>query len=41
VDEKVKKLELVATLPVTMVFAGFLFILLIGFGMSLLKAIGS
>jgi pilus assembly protein TadC len=41
VDEKVKKLELVATLPVTMVFAGFLFILLIGFGMSLLKAMGS
>jgi Flp pilus assembly protein TadB len=41
VDEKVKKLELVATLPVTLVFAGFLIILLLGFGMSLLKAMGS
>lgn len=41
VDEKIKKLELVATLPVTLVFAGFLIILLLGFGMSLLKAVGS
>jgi pilus assembly protein TadC len=41
VDEKIKKLELVATVPVTLVFAGFLVILLLGFGMSLLKAIGS
>jgi Flp pilus assembly protein TadB len=41
VDEKIKKLELVATVPVTLVFAGFLFILLLGFGMSLLKAVGS
>ena len=41
VDEKIKKLELVATVPVTLVFAGFLVILLLGFGMSLLKAIGT
>ncbi len=41
VDEKIKKLELVATVPVTLVFAGFLIILLLGFGMSLLKAVGS
>ena len=39
VDEKIKKLELAATGPVALVFAGFLFILLIGFGMTLLKAI--
>lgn len=41
VDEKIKKLELAATGPVALVFAGFLFILLIGFGMTLLKAMGS
>lgn len=40
VDEKIKKLELSATGPVALVFAGFLFILLIGFGMTLLKAMG-
>lgn len=39
VEEKIKKLELAATGPVALVFAGFLFILLIGFGMTLLKAI--
>ena len=38
VEEKIKKLELAATGPVALVFAGFLFILLIGFGMTLLKA---
>lgn len=31
IDGKIKKLELEATLPVTMVFAGFMLILLIGF----------
>jgi Flp pilus assembly protein TadB len=41
VEEKIKKLELAATGPVALVFAGFLFILLIGFGMTLLKAMGS
>jgi pilus assembly protein TadC len=39
VEEKIKKLELAATGPVALVFSGFLFILLIGFGMTLLKAI--
>ena len=39
VDEKIKKLELAATGPVALVFAGFLFILLVGFGMTLMKAI--
>ena len=38
VEEKIKKLELAATGPVALVFAGFLFILLIGFGTTLLKA---
>ena len=38
VDEKIKKLELAATGPVALVFAGFLFILLVGFGMTLLTA---
>jgi Flp pilus assembly protein TadB len=40
VDEKIKKLELAATGPVALVFAGFLFILLVGFGMTLLNAMG-
>lgn len=38
VEEKIKKLELAATGPVALVFAGFLFILLVGFGMTLLNA---
>ena len=38
VEEKIKKLELAATAPVALVFAGFLFILLVGFGRTLLKA---
>jgi pilus assembly protein TadC len=38
VEEKIKKLELAATGPVALVFAGFLFILLVGFGRTLLKA---
>lgn len=41
VEEKIKKLELAATGPVALVFGGFLFILLIGFGTTLLKAISS
>lgn len=41
IDEKIKKLELAATGPVALVFGGFLFILLIGFGMTLLKAMGA
>lgn len=39
VEEKIKKLELAATGPVALVFAGFLFILLVGFGTTLLKAL--
>jgi tight adherence protein C len=39
VEEKIKKLELSATAPVAFVFAGFLFILLMGFGMSLMKGL--
>lgn len=35
VEEKIKKLELAATGPVAMVFAGFLVILLCGFGMAM------
>ena len=31
IEGKIKKLELEATLPVTMVFAGFMLILLVGF----------
>jgi Flp pilus assembly protein TadB len=38
VEEKIKKLELAATAPVALVFAGFLFILLVGFGRTLLMA---
>lgn len=38
VEEKIKKLELAATAPVALVFAGFLFILLVGFGRTLLRA---
>lgn len=38
VETKIKKLELEATLPVTMVFAGFLVILLAGFGTQVMKA---
>jgi Flp pilus assembly protein TadB len=40
VEEKIKKLELSATAPVAFVFAGFLFILLIGFGTCLMKGLG-
>jgi Flp pilus assembly protein TadB len=40
VEEKIKKLELAATAPVALVFAGFLFILLVGFGRTLLKGMG-
>ena len=39
IDEKIKKLELAATGPVALVFAGFLIILLTGFGTVLLKAL--
>ena len=39
VEEKIKKLELAATAPVAFVFAGFLFILLIGFGTCLMKGL--
>lgn len=38
IQEKIKKLELAATAPVALVFGGFLFILLIGFGITLMKA---
>lgn len=38
IDAKIKKLELEATVPVALVFAGFLVILLIGFGLQVLKA---
>lgn len=38
IEAKIKKLELEATGPVAMVFAGFLIILLIGFGLKLLTA---
>jgi Flp pilus assembly protein TadB len=38
VEEKIKKLELAATAPVALVFAGFLSILLVGFGRTLLMA---
>ncbi|MEY4669256.1 MAG: hypothetical protein RL518_1955 [Pseudomonadota bacterium] len=38
IEEKIKKLELAATGPVAMVFGGFLFILLVGFGRTLLRA---
>lgn len=38
IEEKIKKLELVATAPVTMVFFGFIIILMSGFGMQLLTA---
>jgi pilus assembly protein TadC len=39
IEEKIKKLELAATAPVALVFAGFLVILLVGFGRTLMKAI--
>jgi pilus assembly protein TadC len=38
IDAKIKKLELVATGPVAVVFAGFLIILLTGFGLQIMKA---
>ena len=38
IEEKIKKLELAATAPVALVFAGFLVILLVGFGRTLMKA---
>jgi len=41
VEEKIKKLELAATGPVAMVFAGFLVILLLGFGTVVMGTLGS
>lgn len=38
IEAKIKRLELEATGPVAMVFAGFLIILLIGFGLQMMKA---
>ncbi len=38
IDAKIKKLELTATGPVALVFAGFLVILLIGFGIQIMQA---
>ncbi len=38
IEGKIKKLELVATGPVTLVFVGFMMILLVGFGMQLKNA---
>ena len=38
IEGKIKKLELVATGPVALVFAGFMLILLIGFGLQVLRA---
>jgi pilus assembly protein TadC len=38
IEAKIKKLELEATGPVALVFCGFLIILLIGFGLQVLKA---
>jgi len=40
IEAKIKKLELVATGPVALVFAGFLIILLIGFGLQISTALG-
>lgn len=40
VEEKIKKLELIATAPVGLVFLGFIIILLIGFGTSMTKGLG-
>ncbi|HMO02408.1 MAG TPA: type II secretion system F family protein [Oligoflexia bacterium] len=40
IEGRIKKLELVATGPVALVFAGFLVILLTGFGLQLMKGIG-
>lgn len=39
IDAKIKKLELEATAPVALVFAGFLIILLIGFGLQIIRAL--
>jgi hypothetical protein len=36
VEEKIKKLELSATVPVALVFFGYLVILLIGFGLQVI-----
>ena len=38
VEEKIKRLELEATLPVAMVFFGFIVMLLMGFGVQVMKA---
>jgi Flp pilus assembly protein TadB len=38
VEEKIKKLELAATGPVACVFVGFMVILLVGFGLQIMKA---
>ena len=38
IEAKIKKLELVATGPVALVFAGFLVILLVGFGLRIVEA---
>jgi Flp pilus assembly protein TadB len=40
IEEKIKKLELAATGPVALVFGGFLVILLVGFGRTLLRGLG-
>ena len=40
VEEKIKKLELIATAPVGLVFLGFIIILLVGFGTSMTKGMG-
>ena len=39
VEEKIKKLELSATVPVALVFFGYLVILLIGFGLQIITVI--
>jgi Flp pilus assembly protein TadB len=38
IEEKIKKLELEATMPVALVFVGFLLIILIGFGIQVMGA---
>jgi Flp pilus assembly protein TadB len=40
IEAKIKKLELVATVPVALVFFGFMIILLIGFGIQMKDAFG-
>jgi pilus assembly protein TadC len=40
IDEKIKKLELKATVPVAIVFFGFMMIILSGFGIQIKNAFG-